>query len=55
MKANVFSNCIILKKEQMKIRKKTMYDVVFWTFVAITIVCYFLGLYSLVRWIISLF
>lgn len=55
MKAKVFSNCIILKKEQMKVRKKTMYDVVFWTFVAITIVCYFWGLYSLVRLIISLF
>lgn len=39
----------------MKVKKRTMYNIVFWFFVIITCVCYFWGAFSLVRWIVSLF
>lgn len=39
----------------MKVQKRTMYNIVFYFFVGITCLCYFWGLYSLIRWIVSLF
>jgi len=39
----------------MKIQKKTMYNIVFYSWATLTIVCYIWGLVSLVKWIINLF
>ena len=39
----------------MKIKSKTAYKVVFWLFVAITVICYVWSLYSLIRAIVGLF
>lgn len=39
----------------MKVRKKLMYDIVFWVFTALTLSCYGWAIYCLVRWIVGMF
>ena len=39
----------------MEVKKKTMYNIVFWTWAGITIICYVWGLISLIKLIVSLF
>lgn len=39
----------------MEVKKKTMYKIVFYSWAAITVICYVWGLFSLVKWIVSLF
>lgn len=39
----------------MEVKKKTMYNVVFWGWAGITVICYIWGLISMIKWIISWF
>lgn len=39
----------------MKMKQEKAYKLVLWTAIAVTAVCYFWTIYSLVRWIVGLF